>query len=176
MACARRSIVISQSNPRSIWWLHMQEAWQGTRHLRPSYKSSCWCRPRPAPPPAAPPWQQQAAGAGAAPDPLTPRAGPPWTQLAAAEEQQEATAEMNTSSPRKRRAGVRTWTRTAQQGRHSCLGGPNGQLQCAAGIFGSQSGTGACAGLGAADEVGSLLMAVAHLRQQAQLHIQPCHC
>ncbi|GFH09721.1 hypothetical protein HaLaN_04913, partial [Haematococcus lacustris] len=83
-------------------------------------------------PPAAPPWQQQAAGAGAAPDLLTPPAAPPRQQqaagasaaqgllthplVAAAEEEQGTTAEMNTSSSRKRRAYIRDWTQTAQQG------------------------------------------------------------
>ncbi|KAJ9522495.1 hypothetical protein QJQ45_008339 [Haematococcus lacustris] len=56
-------------------------------------------------PPAAPPWQQQAAGAGAAPGLPTPPA-----------EQQGVRAELDTSSTRKRRAGGRDRTQHIEQG------------------------------------------------------------
>ncbi|GFH19086.1 hypothetical protein HaLaN_15980 [Haematococcus lacustris] len=53
-------------------------------------------------------WQQQAACAGAALGLLTP------PLVAAPEEQQGTTTEMNTSSTRKRKAGVRDRTQPAQ--------------------------------------------------------------
>ncbi|GFH13390.1 hypothetical protein HaLaN_09266 [Haematococcus lacustris] len=93
--------------------------------------------------PSHPPWQQQAAGAGAAPDLPPPPAAPPRQQqaagasaarglftyplVAAAEEQQGTTAELNTSSSR--RAGVRDWTQTGQQGNVSMAYTPCGAWQ-----------------------------------------------
>ncbi|GFH32735.1 hypothetical protein HaLaN_32003 [Haematococcus lacustris] len=78
-------------------------------------------------PPAAPPWQQLAAGAGAALGLPTPPAAPPRQLLAAGAgaspelltppaEEQGDTAQLDTSSAHKRRAGVRDWTQPAEQG------------------------------------------------------------
>ncbi|KAL6744941.1 hypothetical protein V8C86DRAFT_3125628 [Haematococcus lacustris] len=68
--------------------------------------------------------KELAAGAGAAPGLPTPPAAPPWQQLAAGasaslsppSEQQGAKAELDTSSTRKRRAGGRDRTQHVEQG------------------------------------------------------------